>query len=63
MLKKIFRGLAGKLVKDPLVRDAIAAMADDVVTSIADKHTGGIASKVDQLIKRRKAKRRAHTDR
>lgn len=57
MFKKLIRGLVRKVVKSPMMADAIAEKADDAIMDVADAKTGGLASKVERAVKRRKPKR------
>jgi hypothetical protein len=57
MFKKLIRGLVKKVVKNPIAADAIAEKADDAIMDVADAKTGGLASKIERAVKRRKARR------
>ena len=50
MFKGLFSKLIRKVIKNPLAADAIAAEADRRVKRELDKRTGGMASKVDDVI-------------
>lgn len=54
MFKKLIRGLVRKVTKKPLVAEAIAAKADDAIMDVLDAKTGGLASKVEKAVKKRK---------
>lgn len=58
MLGKLIETLVRKVVKNPVAAEVIAEKADDVIMDVADAHTGGLASEVEGVVKRRKAKRR-----
>lgn len=50
----MFKGLLGKvvgvLVKNPIKRRILVEMADDAAKRELDKRTGGLASKIDEVI-------------
>lgn len=50
MFKNLIGKLVGKLVKNPLKRRMIVEMADDLARRELDKRTGGLASKVDEVV-------------
>lgn len=50
MFKGILTKIVGKVVKNPLKRRLIVEMADDIAKRELDKRTGGLASKVDEVI-------------
>lgn len=50
MFKGILGKIVGKVVKNPLKRRLIVEMADDLAKRELDKRTGGLASKVDEVI-------------
>lgn len=54
MFKKLIRKLTRKLVKNPLAAEAIAEKADDAIMDVLDAKTGGLASKAESAVKKRK---------
>lgn len=56
MFKKLIAGVARKLGVKPLAAEVIAEKADDALMDIADAKTGGLASKAERAVKRRKAR-------
>ena len=50
MFKKLIGKIVGKVVKNPLKRRLIVEMADDLAKRELDKRTGGLASKVDEVV-------------
>lgn len=59
MIKGLIRKLAGKVTRNKLAAELVAEKVDEAFTAAADAHTGGLASEVDGVVKRTKAKRRA----
>lgn len=59
MIKKLLAKLLGKVVKNDVAADMIADKIDDVIMDVADKHTDGLASKAEAVVKAKKARRRA----
>jgi hypothetical protein len=59
MFKKLLGKLIGKVVKSDAVADAIADKADDMLMDVADAHTIGLASEVEGVVKRTKARKKA----
>lgn len=50
MFKDLLGKIVGKVVKNPILRDAIASELDRKAKRELDKRTGGLASKVDEVI-------------
>jgi hypothetical protein len=53
MFKKLIRKLARK-VMNPIAAEVIAEKADDAIMDVADAKTGGLASKVERAVKKRR---------
>lgn len=56
MFKKLIKKLVSKVVKNPLAAEIIADKVDDAIMDVADAKTGGLASKAEAEVKRRKIK-------
>jgi hypothetical protein len=54
MFKKLVKKLVRKVVKNPIVVEAVAEKVDDALMDVADKHTGGLASKAERAVKKRR---------
>lgn len=50
MITKLLSGLLGKVIKSKIVSNAIAGAVDHAVKRELDKKTGGLASKVDEVL-------------
>lgn len=58
MFKKLFAKLARKVGAKPIMAEIIAGKADDVIMDVLDAKTEGLASKAEEIVKRkRKAKK------
>lgn len=52
MFKKLIKKLVRKVTKNPIVAEAVAEKVDDAIMDVADKHTGGLASKAERAVKK-----------
>lgn len=50
MFKKLIKGLVRKVVKSDIAADVIASELDRKAKKELDRRTGGLASKVDEVI-------------
>lgn len=50
MIKNLLKGLLGKVIKNKALGEVIAAEIDAKAKRALDKKTGGLASKVDEVI-------------
>lgn len=53
MFKKLIRKLVRK-VANPIAAEVIAEKADDAIMDVLDAKTGGLASKAERAVKKRK---------
>lgn len=58
MFKKLIRKLARKVGVKPLAAEVIAETADDVIMEVVDAKTSGLASEVEQVVKRNRKERK-----
>lgn len=50
MFKKLLKGLVRKVVKNDIAAEVVADKIDRAIVKEADKRTGGLASKIDEVI-------------
>lgn len=56
MFKKLLKKLVRKVDDNPVIVEAVSEKVDDVIMDVLDSQTGGLASKAERAVKRRKAR-------